>query len=121
MSRVGDHEPDLRILQANERTLLAWMRSGLALMAFGFVIARLAVWLQVEHPERDDSAVSAWLGIMVIALGIACEILGMFRFVRARRAIIAGRPIVPGSVGPVIIVGAVAAFGVATIVYLAAS
>jgi putative membrane protein len=112
--------PDLRILQANERTLLAWMRSGLALMAFGFVVARLAVWLRLEHPERGDGAISAWLGIAAIALGVACEIAGVLRFVRARRAIVEGKPIVPGPLGPVLLTGAVAAFGLAAIIYLLA-
>ncbi len=114
-------EPDLRILQANERTLLAWMRSGLALMAFGFVVARLAVWLRVEHPDLGEGAVSAWLGIAAIVLGIACEIVGVLRFVRARRAIIAAQPIVPSPLGPVLVTGAVAAFGLAAIIYLLAS
>jgi putative membrane protein len=117
---MGMPEPDLRILQANERTLLAWMRSGLALMAFGFVVARLAVWLRLEHPDRGDGAVSAWLGIAAIALGVACEIVGVVRFVRARRAIIAGEPIVPGPLGPVLVTGAVGAFGLAAIAYLLA-
>jgi putative membrane protein len=112
--------PDLRILQANERTLLAWMRSGLALMAFGFVVARLAVWLRLEHPERGDGAISAWHGIAAIALGVACEIAGVLRFVRARRAIVEGKPIVPGPLGPVLLTGAVAAFGLAAIIYLLA-
>ncbi|KAB2893150.1 MAG: DUF202 domain-containing protein, partial [Kofleriaceae bacterium] len=54
--------PDLRILQANERTLLAWVRTGLALMAFGFVIGRIAVWLKLEHPERSESGLSLVIG-----------------------------------------------------------
>lgn len=113
--------PDLRILQANERTLLAWMRSGLALMAFGFVVARLAVWLRLEHPDRGDGGVSAWLGVAAIALGVACEVVGVVRFVRARRAIIAGEPIVPGPLGPVLVTAAVGAFGLAAIAYVLAS
>jgi uncharacterized membrane protein YidH (DUF202 family) len=90
-------------------------------MAFGFVIARLAVWLRVEHPERDGSAGSTWLGLAAVALGIACQLVGAFRYVRARRALIAGRSIVPGSVGPMIIAGTIAAVGLAAIVYLASS
>ncbi len=118
---MPEPEPDLRILQANERTLLAWMRSGLALMAFGFVVARLAVWLRLEHPERGEGAISAWLGIAAIALGVACEVAGVVRFVRARRAILEGKPIVPGPLGPVLVAGAVGAFGLAAIAYLLAS
>ena len=61
-------EPDLRFLQANERTLLAWVRTGLTLMAFGFVVARLSVWLHLEHPERGSDSMGAWLGIAIVAL-----------------------------------------------------
>ena len=111
-------EPDLRVLQANERTLLAWIRTGLALMAFGFVIARLAVWLRLEHPERDQIGSSA-LGIAVLALGMACHVIGAMRFVHARREIVAGRSIIPGTAGPVAVAVAVTALGAAAIAYLA--
>lgn len=36
----------LRLHQANERTMLAWIRTGIALMAFGFAIARFGVFLR---------------------------------------------------------------------------
>lgn len=109
--------PDLRILQANERTLLAWVRTGLALMAFGFVIARLAVWLRLERGETH-AMTSTWLGIAVICLGVACHAIGAARFAGARRAIIAGEPIVPGARGPIVVAALVGAVGVAMIVYL---
>lgn len=35
--------PDPRVFYAAERTLLAWVRTGLTLMAFGFVVARFGV------------------------------------------------------------------------------
>ena len=111
-------EPDLRVLQANERTLLAWIRTGLALMAFGFVIARLAVWLRIEHPERGTGG-STVLGIAVLVLGMACHVIGAVRFVGARRAIVAGRTIVPGTTGPVAVAIIVTALGAASIAYLA--
>lgn len=115
MRNVAD--PDLRILQANERTLLAWLRTGLTLMAFGFVVARISIWLRVEHPERTNEA-TTWLGIAVVAVGIACHILGSLRFVKARREIVAGRTIIPDAVGPVVMTAIVASIGIAAIIYL---
>lgn len=114
-------EPDLRILQANERTLLAWIRTGLALMAFGYVIARIAEWLRLTQPGGEGAALPSWLGITVVGLGTACHALGAFRFVRARRAIVAGTPIAPGAEGPVMVALVVTAIGVAAIIYLATS
>ncbi len=108
---------DLRILQANERTLLAWVRTGLALMAFGFVVARLALWLRHEGLQQNGG-ISLGFGTAVIAIGAACEVVGAIRFVTARRAILAGQPIEPGSVGPVAVASAVAAVGLSLMVYL---
>jgi putative membrane protein len=119
--RESPGEADLRIVQANERTLLAWVRTGLTLMAFGFVVARLTVWLRVEHPDREGSALGTWLGIGIVALGVACHILGARRFVVARRAILEGRPMEPGAAGPLAIALAVAAAGIGAIAYLAQS
>lgn len=110
------NEPDLRFLQANERTLLAWVRTGLALMAFGFVVARLALWLKLELGR--PAAFSLPLGIAIIAVGAACQIVGARRFVLARRALIEGRHLVPGALGPVVTALVVAAIGIALLVYL---
>ena len=58
----------LRIHQANERTMLAWLRTGIALMAFGFAIARFAVFLRQVAAvgsatlQSTHSFGSAWLG-----------------------------------------------------------
>lgn len=108
-------EPDLRILQANERTLLAWVRTGLSLMAFGFVIARISAWLRIEHPEQSSTP---WLGIAVIAIGMACNALGAHRFVQARRAIVEHRGIIPDARGPVVVAYTVVALGLGAIAYV---
>lgn len=112
--------PDLRVLQANERTFLAWVRTGLALNGFGFVVARLPTWLaQVEPgtPPRSPGA-SLAVGIGFVALGTAIHLLAARRFVLTRRAIIAGRPAVPGSAAGLALAGGLAALGLALIAYL---
>ena len=114
-------QPDLRFLQANERTLLAWIRTGLTLMAFGFVVDRLSVWLQLEHPEREDGSLGSWLGVLIVALGTACHLIAAVRFVAARRALVEGKPFLPSYTGPVVMAALVAGLGVAAIVYLISS
>jgi uncharacterized protein (DUF302 family)/uncharacterized membrane protein YidH (DUF202 family) len=60
---------------AAERTVLAWIRTGLALMGFGFVVARFGLFLQqlqfVQHEAPvQTSDVSLWLGTALIASGV---------------------------------------------------
>jgi uncharacterized membrane protein YidH (DUF202 family) len=45
---------DLRDYLAEERTFLAWIRTGLTLMGFGFVVARFGLFLQMMQITRGD-------------------------------------------------------------------
>src|SRR4029453_15772289 len=45
-------EPDPRVYFAAERTFLAWIRTGLALMGFGFVVARFGLFLHEVSAAR---------------------------------------------------------------------
>jgi uncharacterized protein (DUF302 family)/uncharacterized membrane protein YidH (DUF202 family) len=61
---------------AAERTLLAWIRTGLALMGFGFVVARFGLFLQqlqaLQHgPATQPIGLSLWFGTALIAAGVA--------------------------------------------------
>jgi putative membrane protein len=66
---------DPRVLFAAERTLLAWNRTSLALIAFGFVIERTGILMQAVaagSPITETfgtSGPSFWLGLAFIALG----------------------------------------------------
>ena len=60
---------------AAERTLLAWIRTGLALMGFGFVVARFGLFLQemqiAQHAQVVVSyGLSKWFGTTMIAASI---------------------------------------------------
>jgi putative membrane protein len=72
---------------AAERTLLAWVRTGLALMGFGFVVARFGLFLQQIQVLRHDSTVqpyglSLWFGTALIVAGIAVNLFSGWRHVQ---------------------------------------
>lgn len=88
----GTH-PDYRFTLANERTLLAWLRTGLALVAGGVAVATYAPDLGV----RWGSAAVA-LTLVLIGLGAA---LGGYRRWRANEAAIReGLPLPAGPLVP---------------------
>ena len=63
---------DPRVLFAAERTLLAWNRTSLSLIAFGFVVERAGLLVRAVSPERIQShqiALTFWLGMAFIVLG----------------------------------------------------
>ena len=65
---------------AAERTLLAWIRTGLALMGFGFVVARFGLFLQQlqivqSSSEAPSYGQSLWFGTALIALGVVVNIV----------------------------------------------
>jgi putative membrane protein len=49
-------EPDPRIFFAAERTLLAWLRTGLTVMALGFVVARVGLFLRLSSQQAQGAA-----------------------------------------------------------------
>src|SRR5579862_1977294 len=75
---------------AAERTFLAWIRTGLALMGFGFVVARFGLFLQALQAGQPAAAVrtyglSVWFGTALLVLGVAVNILCTLNHVRMVR------------------------------------
>src|ERR1700735_2486200 len=88
----------LRLHAANERTLLAWIRTGIALMAFGFAIARFGLFLrevaqagQVQ-PRVGGGMGSPWFGVALVVLGLVTNAVATFRYARVRSEITERRP-----------------------------
>ena len=114
---------DHNLQLAAERTLLAWIRTGLALMGFGFVVARFGLFLRelTRVPENPLVAGSGSLGFGVGLVGVGVGVLAVagWRFQRYTSALRAGEDVDPPGQGfGVIVCGVLVLLGSAMAVYL---
>ena len=71
---------------ANERTFLAWIRTSIALMGFGFVIVKFALFIKQislalgENVAVQSKGYSAIIGVIMVALGAAMATLAYVRY-----------------------------------------
>jgi putative membrane protein len=85
-------EIDSRIYMAAERTFLSWIRTGIALMGFGFVVARFGLFLREltltgTRPHGPSNGFSLPIGIGLIAFGMLVNIVSVVRHRRYVAAI----------------------------------
>lgn len=105
-------EQDPRVYMAAERTLLAWVRTGLAMMGFGFVVARFGLFLREIARAAAIAATAApgpptavggdighggggaslWIGVVMVVAGVLVNLLAAADHVRVVRALRRGDP-----------------------------
>jgi len=79
---------------ANERTFLAWVRTGAAIVVFGFAIGRFAIAMRQltalqGHPVRT-AGLSVWMGSGAILAGVGLVVAGLVRYRKTRRQLDSG-------------------------------
>ncbi|MGH7858716.1 MAG: YidH family protein [Candidatus Binatia bacterium] len=126
MAGEREKDGDPRVYMAAERTFLAWIRTGVALMGFGFIVARFGLFLrEIAAPDRAPlprgSGSSIYIGLGLIALGVVVNVAAGLRHRRYVEALDAGRfRTAFGSGLAFTITSLLALLGVAMAVYLAA-
>lgn len=67
---------------ANERTFLAWVRTGIALIGFGFVIAKFAIFIDLIKGQKAVGGPSVTYGEIMIILGGFVIAYGIYNYLR---------------------------------------
>ena len=121
---------DPRVLMAIERTTLAWTRTALALMGFGFVVARIGLFFRelagadplggVQGGVLARSSHSLWLGTALVLLGVAVQGFALIEHRQRMRQFRTGQSLVSGGWSLATLAGlALIGIGVGIVAYLA--
>ena len=119
-----DQRANMQLSLAAERTLLAWIRTSLSMMGFGFVVARFGLFLREvaaaqKVPIKSSVHLSIWLGTALVAVGVTALIASAGTHLtflsRLQQGIV--EPETKGSLGAMIGI-VLAALGIAMAAYL---
>ncbi len=109
---------------ANERTHLAWVRTSIALLGFGVVVARLPFVVGVRQvgpstgiPAEGHGGRALLLGLLFCVVGIIALGLSAYVYTRNRKAIDSGE-FVPAGLSLIVLTGIIALLAVASILFL---
>ena len=81
---------DPRVFFAAERTLLAWNRTSLSLMAFGFVIERFGLFVSLLMPQHNmplQRGISFWTGLVFVLLGVFVALFSTLQYRKVLRTL----------------------------------
>jgi len=116
-----------RVHMANERTFLAWIRTSIGIMAFGFVVEKFALFIKQMSIIMEKSTTgntlppshgySAIIGIFLVGLGTLLVLLAYVRYKKVERQIDEDT-YQPSSILDILLLLAVLAVGIFLVIYL---
>ena len=116
-----------RVHMANERTFLAWIRTSIGIMAFGFVVEKFALFMKqmsiilgkstFENTMPPSHGYSSIIGIFLVGLGTLLVLLAFVRYKKVERQIVSDT-FQPSSILDIILTIAILAVGIFLVTYL---
>jgi uncharacterized membrane protein YidH (DUF202 family) len=82
-----------RVHMANERTFLAWIRTSVAVMAFGFVVEKFSLFVKQmayymgKEASPPTAGYSSLIGVLLVGLGMLMGVLAFIRYKKVERQI----------------------------------
>ncbi len=82
-----------RVHMANERTFLAWIRTSISIMAFGFVVEKFSLFVKQmayylgKETVPPPQGYSSMIGIILVGLGMVMSVLAFIRYKKVERQI----------------------------------
>lgn len=122
-AKVGNRQ----VHMANERTFLAWIRTSIGIMAFGFVVEKFTLFVRqmsiilekstIEDTVRSTPGYSAIVGIFLVGLGTLLVLLAFIRYKKVEKQI-DSETFQPSSILDLIITVSILAVGIFLVTYL---
>jgi putative membrane protein len=80
---------------ANERTFLAWVRTSIAVVVFGFAIGRFSIAMrqltEFQGRASETAGLSVWMGMSAILAGVVMMVAGLVRYRKTRAQLDEGK------------------------------
>ena len=74
---------------ANERTFLAWIRTSISVIVFGFVVAKFGItlrqFLNMQGKNNSPSGLSLSMGVVFMVTGIVLAVVSLYRYYKTRQ------------------------------------
>ena len=78
---------------ANERTFLAWIRTSIGIMGFGFVVVKFSLFVKQislflgKEPIAQQKGYSAVIGVILVAIGAFTSLLAFINYKKIKKQI----------------------------------